>query len=94
MNLSGKRGAPESGDALAPAARMVLSVVVTGFFAFALEYTGAHVLRAYSYSSPLIFYGVIAIFALGLGAILALLRHSSVVMLMLAVGGVVFFGAL
>lgn len=74
-------------DALSPAARMILSIAVTGFWALVLEYVGTQVLRAFYYTNPISFYIVIAIFALGLGPVLVGLRKASVLVPMALVGG-------
>jgi choline dehydrogenase-like flavoprotein len=69
---------------------MALSIAVTAVMGFLLEYLGTRVWGAYHYASPATFWIVVAIFALGLGPLLVVMRKWSIAVPMLIVGGLMF----
>ena len=76
---------------LSPAIHLGLSIGLTGLMGLALEYLGIRVLHLHSYTQPSTFYFAIAVYAMGLGPLLYLLRKSWVVVPMALVVLIVAF---
>jgi choline dehydrogenase-like flavoprotein len=85
---------PDGREGISSRSRFILSFVVTGIYGFFLEYIGTELITVYAYSSNVSFYVVIALFALGLGSILVVLRRSHILIPMLMVGLTMVFAEL
>ncbi|MDH3253161.1 MAG: hypothetical protein OEM41_10240, partial [Ignavibacteria bacterium] len=84
---------PDGREGISSKARFIISFVVTGIYGFLLEYIGTQLFPVYAYASNVSFYVVIALFALGLGSVLVVLRRSHILIPMLMVGLTMVFAA-
>ncbi|HEV8487406.1 MAG TPA: GMC family oxidoreductase N-terminal domain-containing protein, partial [Blastocatellia bacterium] len=76
---------------LSPAIRLGISICLTGLMGLAVDYLGTGVLHLHSYTQPSTFYIAIAVYAIGLGPLLYVLRKSWVIVPMLLVVVIVAF---